>query len=91
MSYYDTPESQYYVMPPAGTPGWQFAPVPGWGINPLRAGPARVGVGCLPCAAALGAEGDKYIETTWGHCALAGAAGMVVGAILGFSAARRRR
>lgn len=35
----------YYQQLPAGTPGWQNAPVPGWGINPLRAGPRRVGVG----------------------------------------------
>jgi len=47
-------DSSMYRPPPAATPGWQFAPVPGWGTNPLRAGPERVGVGCLPCA--LGQE-----------------------------------
>jgi hypothetical protein len=34
-----------YGMTNPGTPGWQFAPVPGWGMNPAAAGPARVGVG----------------------------------------------
>lgn len=43
-SYYNMP-IDFYRPPPAGTPGWQEAPVPGWGINPLRAGPRRVGVG----------------------------------------------
>jgi hypothetical protein len=41
---FDVPQQDYHELP-AGTPGWQFAPVPGWGKNPLRAGPARVGVG----------------------------------------------
>lgn len=89
MSYYNTPESQYYVLPQEGTPGWQFAPVPGWGKNPLRAGPPRVGVGDSPDG--LGAEGDQYVEATMGHVALAGAGGMIVGAILGFAAGQRRR
>jgi hypothetical protein len=44
MSLYHVPDS-FYRMLPEGTPGWQFAPVPGWGANPLRAGPPRVGVG----------------------------------------------
>lgn len=46
MSYYDVPPSDYFEGP-AGTPGWQMAPVPGWGTNPMRAGPPRVGVGRL--------------------------------------------
>jgi hypothetical protein len=53
MSYYDIPDDWYHEAP-AGTPGWQFAPVPGWGKNPLRAGPYRVGIG------ALSALGDAY-------------------------------
>jgi len=44
MSYYDVVPSDYHEAP-AGTPGWADAPVPGWGINPFRAGPVRVGVG----------------------------------------------
>lgn len=43
MSMYRMSKSMYRPLP-AGTPGWWMAPVPGWGINPLRAGPARVGV-----------------------------------------------
>ncbi len=42
--------SDMYRPPPAATPGWQFGPVPGWGTNPYRAGPKRVGVGCSRCA-----------------------------------------
>lgn len=41
MSYY----RMDYGMTNPGTPGWQFAPVPGWGMNPAAAGPPRVGVG----------------------------------------------
>jgi hypothetical protein len=47
-SYYEMTDDMYRTQP-AGTPGWQMAPVPGWGINPLRAGPQRVGVGCASC------------------------------------------
>ncbi len=43
-SYYNMPDS-FYQPPSAGTPMWQEAPVPGWGVNPMRAGPPRVGVG----------------------------------------------
>ncbi len=61
MSYYQMPNNGlsagYYQQLPAATPLWQEAPVPGWGTNPLRAGPPRVGVGayaspaCGPCGA----------------------------------------
>jgi hypothetical protein len=43
-SYYNVTPAMYRPPPP-GTPGWQRAPVPGWGVNPWRAGPPRVGVG----------------------------------------------
>lgn len=43
-SYYNMP-LDFYQPPPVETPLWQEAPVPGWGVNPLRAGPPRVGVG----------------------------------------------
>lgn len=43
-SFFDVPMADYHEKA-SGTPGWQFAPVPGWGTNPYRAGPARVGVG----------------------------------------------
>jgi len=44
MSFWSVPDSDYHELAVA-TPGWQDAPVPGWGINPLRAGPPRVGIG----------------------------------------------
>lgn len=44
MSYYSIGPQAYRPVPP-GTPGWSDAPVPGWGVNPLLAGPPRVGVG----------------------------------------------
>jgi len=44
MSLYTVTDDMYREGP-AGTPGWQHAPVPGWGTNPYRAGPRRVGVG----------------------------------------------
>jgi len=51
MSYYTLPNNglskSYYQQWEPGTPGWQSAPVPGWGMNPLRAGPRRIGVGDL--------------------------------------------
>lgn len=50
MSYYKMTNSDYQP-PQVATPGWQLAPVPGWGVNPLRAGPpviATNGVGDVP-------------------------------------------
>ena len=81
MSLYTVPKSFYHEMD-AGTPGWQFAPVPGWGINPYRAGPARIGVG---------AAGDQYNETTWGHVALVAAGALVLGVGFGVVYGRRSR
>lgn len=49
MTYYNVKAMDYRELP-AGTPGWQFAPVPGWGTNPDRSGPPRVGVGLLGAA-----------------------------------------
>lgn len=54
-SYYMMDRAMYQPPPPA-TPGWQQAPVPGWGMNPFRAGPPRVGVGCAACAAGVGQD-----------------------------------
>lgn len=79
MSYWKLPHSDY-VMPAEGTPGWQFAEVPGWGINPYRAGPLRVGVG---------AAGDQYNETTWGTVALGSAVALLFGVGLGVAYGRR--
>jgi hypothetical protein len=49
MSYVTYPDSQYpKTLGPYGTPGWQFAPVPGWGKNmDYSAAPDMVGVGGL--------------------------------------------
>lgn len=62
MSYYMMPSNGlspgYYQQLPPGTPGWQDAPVPGWGMNPLRAGPPRVGVGATPGCGSCGAYSD---------------------------------
>jgi hypothetical protein len=55
-SYYAVPPDMYQPPPPA-TPGWQQAPVPGWGTNPMRAGPKRVGVGQETPACPLGTTG----------------------------------
>jgi hypothetical protein len=58
LSSYYAVTPQMYNPPPAATPGWDQAPVPGWGTNPFRAGPERVGVnGCSSCAAAAGGVG----------------------------------
>jgi hypothetical protein len=61
MSMYNIVPSDYFEGP-AGTPGWADAPVPGWGINPFRAGPVRVGVDGLGSVlgATLGVLGDAY-------------------------------
>lgn len=43
---------------PYGTPGWQFAPVPGWGINPeFSARSSRVAVG------GVGSRGEQMATT----------------------------
>jgi hypothetical protein len=70
-SYWNVPDSDYQELP-VGTPGWQDAPVPGWGINPLRAGPMRVGIGLgggiwdedgpLPRYTPIGSLGDHFSE-----------------------------
>jgi len=75
-SYYQvTPDM--YQPPPVATPGWQQAPVPGWGTNPYRAGPRRLAVeGCSSCGEAAD---DRYRTMTAGHVALAGAGGIALG------------
>lgn len=96
MSYYGTPERQYYVMPPEGTPGWQFAPVPGWGKNPDRAGPPRVGVGGCACGP-VGEDEDEDVEIEveeepdWGPVVIGVGAGLLVGLVLGHAAGKKSR
>jgi hypothetical protein len=93
MSYWNVPDADYHELAVA-TPGWQDAPVPGWGINPLRAGPRRVGIGggisCeddfLPHYSPIGADpGASYNETSYGVVGLAGAGGILLGVLFGYS------
>lgn len=55
------PYYSMYRTKPAGTPGWPLAPVPGWGVNPERAGPAWL---------ALDGFGDVAPITTCPHCSV---------------------
>jgi len=95
MSYYNMNASAYR-LPPPGTPGWELAPVPGWGMNPERSGPRMIatnGLGKvilgsnLPQYAPVSVgqstnyEGDKYYTMTAGHVAMAGAGGLVAGVV----------
>lgn len=93
MSYWNVPDADYHELPVA-TPGWQDAPVPGWGINPFRAGPRRVGLGggipgeddFLPHYAALGLDPEtEYRETSWGVVAGATAGGIMLGILFGYA------
>jgi len=54
-SYYQVSQDMYRT-PAAALPGWQTSQVPGWGTNPMRAGPPRVGVGRAYGRTALGQE-----------------------------------
>lgn len=95
MSFWNVPDADYHELAVA-TPGWQHAPVPGWGINPLRAGPRRVGVGLaggipgendfLPRYTPLGLDpAASYNETSYGVVALAGAGGIMLGLLFGYA------
>lgn len=98
MSYYQLPKQGlspgYYQQLPPGTPLWQEAPVPGWGINPLRAGPQRVGVGVysdnvplnsavLPQYVPIGVSAATE-QTTYGAVALGVAGGIILGLAFGW-------
>lgn len=81
MSYYE----MSLIPIQQGTPGWQDAPVPSWGVNPLNAGPPRVGIGC---PGGCGADEADYNRTTWGHVAAAAAGALVVGLLVGYYAGK---
>lgn len=49
-----------YSMTDPGTPGWEQAPIPWWGQNPMAAGPRRVGVGTMD------ANSDLPVLQDWG-------------------------
>lgn len=100
MSYTTLPDAGlapgFYQQLPAGTTGWQNAPVPGWGINPFRAGPRRIGVGESPIFARAHAVPwndavlPRYtpvaavdVPMNGGTVALAAAAGIMLG--MGFA------
>lgn len=95
MSYVGLPNQglapAFYQELPAALPGWQDAPVPGWGTNPLRAGLPRVGVGAyavpandavLPRYTQISGDYDQD-SATWGHVAGASALGILAGLALG--------
>jgi len=77
-SYYRVTPSMYANLP-AATPGWEDAPVPGWGTNPLRAGPERIAVGGCGACRGLGQDdcGHPYMAML---VALAG--GLTIGYLL---------
>jgi len=94
MSFWNVPDADYHELAVA-TPGWQEAPVPGWGINPLRAGPMRVGIGgggipeqdaVLPRYFPLGVDPEAaYHETSWGVVAGGVAIGIGLGLLFGYA------
>jgi hypothetical protein len=87
MSYASLP-AEAYVTPPAGTPGWQFAPIPGWGVNPWASNRVqRLAVNGSPCSGGCIGEtipGESPAETTWGMTALVAAGALTFGFVLGY-------
>ena len=79
-SYYEVP-NQAYQAPPAGTPGWQLAPVPGWGMNPYRAGPPVLATNgsILPRYTPVQGLGDSEQAANEGYIALSAALGLFTG------------
>ena len=100
MGSYEQINEKMYQPPPAGTPGWELAPVPGWGTNPLRSGPpvlatngivpARSTVdwtpvsGCSSCGGGVGAA-DSEEQANQGYIALAAAGGIFFGWFLAWA------
>lgn len=73
-------ESPYHQ----GAPGWTEAPVPGWGMNPVLRGPARVGTGAYfedPVNTPIGTDADTTQKLSTlavvGWAAVLGLAGFV--------------
>lgn len=87
---YEQIKDSMYQPPSAGTPGWELAPVPGWGTNPLRSGPpilatngfvpARSTIDWTPIRAAGAADVEE--EANQGYIALAAAGGIFLGGFL---------
>lgn len=92
-SYYEVSEDMYQ-SPPAGTPGWQLAPVPGWGMNPHRAGPPVLATNgsILPRYAPVRDLGrDTEQSANEGYIALAAAGGIFLGWFLAWAYFQRKR
>lgn len=93
MSYYGMSDSMYRP-PPAGLPGWQLAPVPGWGMNPARSGPpvlATRGVGCMCGVSGCSCGGLEQRTMTEGHVAFGVASGVFLGWLFASAYYRNRR
>lgn len=89
MSYENLSNDAYRFRDPWQA-AWQLAPVPGWGINPLVAGPARIAMnGCgQGCACGGGKCGTGAVEAdqkeyTGKQLALGVGAGLVLGGVFG--------
>lgn len=54
-----TPMTYFHNYPEPFYPDWRREPHPGWGVRPVMAGPARVGVGQLVAAPAPGAAAAR--------------------------------
>lgn len=79
MSYYNLDDT-YYQPPSPGTPGWQLAPVPGWGMNPARAGSPRIAFdGVRLVGIGETSVVDSEEEGNEGKIAIAAAAGIFLG------------
>jgi len=85
-----------YQPPAAGTPGWELAPVPGWGMNPLRSGPSRLALAgetripsqwniadWTPIVDGVGASSEE--DANQGYIALAAAGGIFFGWFLAWA------
>lgn len=80
-SYYGMTNEMYQTLP-AGTPGWELAPVPGWGMNPERSGPPVLAMNgsVLPRYTPVDALGEDSEESAnQGYIAIAAASGLVLG------------
>lgn len=66
-SYYAS-SPNYYRNPVPYTSGDYGAPVPGWGVNPQVAGPARLGIGAItlqqgrPLSYTIGPQQQSYTD-----------------------------
>jgi hypothetical protein len=87
-SYYPLSDEMYQTKP-AGTPGWELAPVPGWGMNPERSGPPILAMNgsVLPQYTPVydGLGDDSEEAANQGYIALAAAGGLFLGMFLAWA------